>query len=596
PWHIYGVTKATAPDGTGPYATKVELLPGEALTAAGAVVSPPAQPKFDKGFKINVEVYEGGVALGLPVKVAEGVAGAQTAVVKVKAQACEEGRCLRPDGPELPVSFTVAPGPARPDRVAAVTTPPAQPADYKGGGGASAAITSPAVAPAGDVAGQIETAKRNGLWAFLWLSFTAGLAALLTPCVFPMIPITVSFFTKQQENSPGSGLKSAAAYCFGIVATFTVLGVLVSLLFGAGAISKFATHPVVNLALAALFIVMAINLFGGFEIILPGWLIDKTQSRSQGSGLMAPMLMGLTFTLTSFTCTVAFVGTILATTSQGDLWWPVLGMLAFSTAFASPFFLLALFPQWLAKMPKSGGWLVTVKGYMGFLELAAALKFLSNADLVWQLGLITQPVFLAVWFAIAAAAGFYLLGYLRLPHDSVAKVGWPRRLLGIGTLAAGVACLGAINGASLGQFSAFFPPEPYPGKAGPAGEGEVAWLEDYDKALAKAKADNKPLFIDFTGVTCTNCRDMEYNVFNKGPVVEEFKNFVTVKLYTDKDDAQSEQYAAMQLKRFGQTTLPLYVVLAPDEQKLGEYAYNTDVNAFVRFLKQSRSGQMASKD
>ena len=390
--------------------------------------------------------------------------------------------------------------------------------------------------------------------------------------------------------SPGSGVRSAVAYCLGIIGTFTLLGVVMSLVFGASSISQFATNPLINLALAGLFIVMAVNLFGGFEIILPAWLLEKSHSGTQKAGLAGPLLMGLTFTLTSFTCTVAFVGTLLAATTQGNIFWPIVGMLGFSTAFASPFFLLALFPQYLAKLPKSGGWLVTVKAFMGFLELAAALKFLSNTDLVWNLGFITRPVFLAVWFGILTAAGAYMLGWLRLPHDSGGKVGPIRAVFGLASFVGAVFCLAGINGKSLGQFAAFLPPAQYGPAAAHSGGETTVWLQNYEEAVARAKAEGKPIFIDFTGVTCTNCRLMEDQVFKKPEVAEALKEFVTVQLYTDKETEESKRYQKMQLDRFKQVTLPLYIVQSPDEKPLGEYSFNTSVPAFIDFLKKSRAG------
>lgn len=592
PWHIYSTKKYDM----GPRPTSAEIQPGKALTAAGALIQPPPQKHVDEGFKIEVEYYEGGAAFGLPVKVAKGIRGPQKATLTVRWMACHEGQCLPPATANVPVTFTVAAGAPRPDRLKPSTAAPAQPKEYKGP--AAGAATTPPPPPAGqveagDTRGQIEQAQKKGLLAFLGLAITMGFLALLTPCVFPMIPITVSYFAKQQELNPRAGIRGPVAYCLGIVGTFTGLGLLLSVLFGAGAISSFATNPWVNIGLALLFIAMAVNLFGGFEIVLPSWLIEKSQSGTQRSGLLGPMLMGLTFTLTSFTCTVAFVGTLLAATTQGNFLWPVVGMLGFSAAFASPFFLLALFPQWLARLPKAGSWLVTVKAFMGFLELAAALKFLSNADLVWQLGLITRPVFLSIWFGIAAITGFFLLGWLRLPHDAGGGIGPFRRVLGVMMLGASVWLLAGINGKSLGQFAGFLPPRDY----GPGGrsQGVVTWIENYDHALTQAKAEGKPIFIDFTGVTCTNCRVMEDQVFTREEVEDEFRRFVTVRLYTDKEDAESNRYKDMQLQRFGQTTLPLYVILTPDEQKLGEYSFNTDARAFVHFLQNSRAraGTMA---
>ena len=599
PWHIYS---ATPPDGPGPRPTTLEVLPGKALSPDGKVVQPPPHREMDEGFKKILESYPGAVAFGLPVKVNAGVSGAQQATVKVKYQACKEGLCMPPKTEEVALAFTVAPGAARPDRQKSLTAAPKQPAGYqppKADAGPSGTPTVAGTSTSGsDINTQINTAKGRGLLAFLWLSITMGFFALLTPCVFPMVPITVSFFAKQQETRPGSGIRAAIAYCLGIIGTFTGIGLLMSLLFGAGSIANFATNPLVNVALAILFAVMAVNLFGGFEIILPGWLVEKSQSGTQRGGLVGPLLMGLTFTLTSFTCTVAFVGTLLAATTQGNVLWPVVGMLGFSTAFASPFFLLALFPQWLSKLPKSGGWLVTVKAFMGFLELAAALKFLSNADLVWNLGLITRPVFLAVWFGVAAMAGAYMLGWIKLPHDAGGKIGPIRAGFGVAAFVAGLFCLAAINGKSLGAAAGFLPPAVY-GNANSSGtgtHGKIAWLQSYEEALKQAKAEGKPIFIDFTGVTCTNCRLMEDQVFEKAEVAEEFKNFVTVQLYTDKETPESQRYQDMQLKRFGQTTLPLYIVQTPDEQKLGEYSFNTSVPAFLEFLKRSRSasGSVAS--
>ncbi|MGV3720717.1 MAG: cytochrome c biogenesis protein CcdA [Actinomycetota bacterium] len=600
PWHIYS-TKP--PVGAGPRPTTLELAPNKSLTAEGKVIQPAPHLIFDEGFKKELEEYPGAVAFGIPVKIAAGVTGAQTLVVKTRHQACQAGMCLPPRSEDVTLTFTPAAGAARPDRLQAVTTIPKQPAGYEppdekgaaNAGGAIARTTGAASPPDETIDDKIKRTQKEGLLSFLLFSISMGLLALLTPCVFPMVPITVSFFAKQQETSPGGGIQSAVAYCMGIIGTFTALGVATSLLFGAGSISKFATHPIVNLGLAVLFIVMAVNLFGGFEIMLPSWLVERSQSGTQKAGLAGPLLMGLTFSLTSFTCTVAFVGTLLAATTQGNFIWPIVGMLGFSTAFAMPFFLLALFPGWLAKLPKSGGWLVTVKAFMGFLELAAALKFLSNADLVWNLGLISRPVFLAICFAIFATAGAYMMGWLKLPHDMGGRVGVIRRGFGVATIVAAIYCLAGINGRSLGDFAAYLPPADYVTGANASGaHGGVTWLQNYEEALKQAEAEQKPIFIDFTGVTCTNCRLMEDQVFRKPEVVEELKKFVTVQLYTDKDTPESRRYQELQLKRFNQITLPLYVVQTPAEEKLGEYSFNTSVPAFLEFLRKSRESQQVA--
>ena len=588
PWHVYSLTPRTGP---GPKPTSIELEAGGPLTAEGAPVQPEPHRELDRGFNIQVEFYPGQVAFGLPVRIADRPSGTRKASLKLRYMACKEGQCTPPLRTVVPIAFVVSPGPPRPDRGQPVTTVPEQPSGYeppKATVPTAGAAGVPATTAGQDVNDQIRVARSQGLLAFLGLSIVMGFLALLTPCVFPMVPITVSFFAKQQESAPGSGLRGAVAYCLGIILTFTALGLATSALFGAGAIARFATNPIVNLALAALFVVMAVNLFGGFEIMLPSWLVEKTAAGSRRGGLVGPMLMGLTFTITSFTCTFAFVGGLLATTTQGSFLWPVLGMLGFSTAFASPFFLLALFPEWLAKLPKSGSWLVTVKAFMGFLELAAALKFLSNADLVWNWELITRPVFLSIWFAIFAVAALYLFGWLRLPHDAESPVGIPRRVVGIATAVLAAFCLAAMNGVSLGQVNGFLPPREYGGTGTvAAAAGDVRWLEDYDDAVRQAKAEGKPIFIDFTGVTCTNCRVMEDTVFPVEQVARELRKFVTVRLFTDREDAASRRYQELQLREYGQTTLPLYVTLSPDGRKLGTTSFNPDAGAFAGFLRDS---------
>jgi len=602
PWHVYSATKRA---GGGPLPTSIEVLPNKAVTAAGPIVQPPPIKEFDKGFKIEVEMYGGAVAFGLPVKLASGIAGAQKVVVKVRSMACKEGTCEPPKTAEIPVAFTVAAGPARPARTAPVKDVPKQPEGAQAPVELSPDDAPPAGGATGSV-GDIQRAQQSGLLAFLGLSIGAGFLALLTPCVFPMVPITVSFFAKQQEDAPGRGVQMAVAYCLGIIFTFTGLGLLLSMVFGAAGINMLATNPYVNLGMAALFIFLAFSLFGMFELALPPALLEKVQGGTGRGRFLGPLLMGLAFTLTSFTCTVPFVGALLGASATGSPVWAVVGMLGFSTAFASPFFLLALFPQWLARLPKSGPWLVTVKAFMGFLELAAALKFLSNADLYWEVGLLTRPVFLAIWFALAAVAACYMLGWLRLPHDDEGtQIGLFRKGIGVGTAVLAFYILLGMNGRSLGQFTGFLPPRVYPGTRAPSGPETTAsaghainWLEDYDAAVKLAKAENKPLFLNFTGVMCTNCRVMEDEVFPRPEVADELKNFVAVELFTDKDDAQSRRYQEFQLKQFRQTTLPLYVVVTPDGKSLGEASFNPNVRQFAEFLQKARAeaGRLAQSN
>lgn len=594
PWHLYSTTRR---EGPGPQVTTISLAEGAPLEVLGTPLQPAPHTELDKGFHIEVEYYARAVAFGLPVRVTAANPGEASATVVVRFQACKDGTCTAPFPQRIPLTFTVAAGEPRPEHLEAPAAPPAQPEGYTPppAAGEGSAPAEPMVASGttsgDDVARRIATDRERGiagLLSFLGFAVLMGFTALLTPCVFPMVPITVSFFSKA-EGDTRTQLKRAAAYCAGIVFMFTGLGLLVTALFGATGVQELATNAWVNGGLTVLFVVLALNLFGVFEIQVPQWLLRRAQAGTRQGGLLGPVAMGLAFTLTSFTCTVAFVGTLLVAAAQSrDHLWPALGMLAFSTAFASPFFFLALFPQAMNRLPQSGNWMVSVKAYLGFLELAAALKFLSNVDLKLSLGLLTRPVFLAVWFAIFAVAALYLFGWLRLGHDS-GRPGPLRIAVGLGTLWFGVLCLGAINGGSIGKLAAFLPPERYPGREAPlSAAGGLEWEHDYEKARARARAEGKLLFLNFTGITCTNCRDMESNVFPRPPVREELARMVIVDLTTDEDNERSRRYQAMQLERFGQTTLPLYVVETPHGEKVAESPYNADVRSFADFLRRAR--------
>jgi len=307
-------------------------------------------------------------------------------------------------------------------------------------------------------------------------------------------------------------------------------------------------------------------------------------SGTRKGGLIGPILMGLTFSLTTFTCTVPFVGTLMVAAAKGSWGYPIAGMLAFSFAFAVPFFFLALFPQYLANLPKSGSWLTAVKAYMGFLELAAALKFISNAELIWLLGWLTRPVFLAIWFGIFAVGGLYLLGWLLLPHGAEGmKVGPVRRILGVATLAVAVYWLAAIQGAPMGQFSGFLPPDPYPGRS--SATAKIQFGSDLDKALAQAKDERKGVFVNFTGYTCTNCRVMEGEVFPKPEIAKRINGFVPTELYTDSGKPDDNANAALREKLTGVSTNPTYVILAPDKTVLKVFqGLEVSDKDFVEFL------------
>lgn len=594
-WYIYAPT--TPPGGPNP--TTIKIADGGALELKGAIAQPKPFVHLDEGFQMETQSFKKGVSFGLPIVVKADASGAAKATVQVRFQACNSRVCLPPKKVDLPVAFNIAAGAARPDKLKADASIPTQTVvqeagvktDDKKDDKSLAPVVNSAATPPTDGAtkvagGTVSTAGKTAapnLLSFVALAFGAGFLAILTPCVFPMIPITVSLFSKQTE---GNRFVGPLAYCGGIIGTFTLIGVAVSVLFGASGLSLFAANPFVNVALATLFFVLALNLFGVFEIIVPSSILNKVQPKGKKSGIVAPILMGFAFTLTSFTCTVPFVGTTLVSAATAGPLYPAIGMLAFSTAFALPFFLLALFPGYLASLPRSGQWLVSVKAFMGFLELAAALKFLQVADYSLQLGLLTRPIFLAVWFTIAVVAGFYLLRWVRLPSDS------PNQKLGPGRVALGVATLGvagwllaANNGVSLHDLDAYLPPRDYGAKQKVASQ----WIvNDLEKARALAKAEGKPLLLNFTGYACTNCRLMENNVLPHPDVKAALGDFVAVELFTDGSDAKSREFNKYQQEKFGTVAIPLYAVMTPDGEIKNQLpGLERDPAKFVEFLQQA---------
>ena len=584
-WHMYSLTKLD-----GPFPTSIELLPGVALKPDGKPVQPAPHKRKDEGFGIEIEEYLGQAAFGHPVKVAA-ASGSGKALVKIRYQVCDESMCLPPKTVEVPVEFAVAAGTARPDHLTPVTSIPEQPAGYRKPTGAeapaAAATTNGSTdAPGGPTGAGGET--EGGLLRFLGVAFLAGFLALLTPCVFPMVPVTVSYFAKQSGADGKPDVKGALAYCAGIIGTFTALGLVFTLVFGATGIQNLARNVWVNVGLAVLFIYLALNLFGAVQLSLPTSWVEKAQSGTGKGGWLGPVAMGLVFSLTSFTCTVPFVGGLLAGAATGQLLYPTLGMLAFSSAFALPFFLLALFPQWLARLPRSGAWLVTVKAFMGFLELAAAVKFLSNADLAKDLGVITRPIFLSAWSTLFVIAGAYLFAWVRLPHDSDGERPGPFRLaFGAITLATGLLFLWGVPGKSLGELNAFLPPDTYGSPAGAAASGLV-WEEDYDIGLQLARDQKKPVLLNFTGVTCTNCRWMESNMFSRAEIREEMKKFVLIELFTDREDARSARYQKLEQELYQTVALPLYAARTTGDQKLAEANFTRNPEEFLQFLRQAQ--------
>jgi thiol:disulfide interchange protein DsbD len=412
-----------------------------------------------------------------------------------------------------------------------------------------------------------------------------------------MIPITVSYFTDHGADTRRKAVGQAFVYALGIVLTFTALGMALALVFGASGVNRLAANPWVNLLITAIFLAFAFSLFGAFVIQAPPSLVNRLDSVTRHEGTsrsLGTLLMGLVFTLTSFTCTAPFIGTLLVMASQGNWRWPLIGMLVFSSVFAIPFFLFALMPQLLAQLPKSGSWLNSVKVVMGFLEIAAAMKFLSNADLIWHWGIFTRQVVLAIWVATGVLIVLYLLGKFQTIHDTSVPTLSAARLLLVLLFLSGSVWLGTgLFGHPLGEIEAYLPP---PASTQPAGASNKAgaadasaplsWiLNDYSTAIGQAKQQNKPLFIDFTGYTCTNCRWMEANMFTQPAIKTGLEQFVRARLYTDGAGPVYANQQKMENDRFGTVALPLYAIVSPDEKTIATFPGLTrNPQQFLDFL------------
>jgi thiol:disulfide interchange protein len=575
-WKLYATDQ---PPG-GPYATKINVAEGKPFELAGKIESPKAIIKPDPlfadfdGKALITKFFTDTATFKIPVK-ATADSTSENLAIDVRFQVCNDRLCH----PAKTVRVTLAGSEVVQSLFSSSSSPEPTPSPY------SQTLITTHQPP-------------TDIWPFIWLAITLGALSLLTPCVFPMIPITVSYFTNHAAGNRAKSVRLALIYSLGIIATFTLLGMLLAIFVGAAGINLFAANPWINLLITGIFLFFAFNLFGAYEITIPTSVLTSLDrlTRSQegeGSGVVGALLMGLTFTLTSFTCTSPFVGTILVSASQGEWQMPLIGMLAFSTVFALPFFVLALAPQLVSHMPRAGGWMNSVKVAMGFLEVAAAMKFISNVDLVWKWGIFTRDVVLAVWIAIGVVLTLYLLGKFQLSHDSKPeRLGALRMFSAVATLAVSFYLLTGLFGARLGELESFLPPDL--GKSssrllGP-GENEPKWMkDDYPGALAKAKAENKKVFVDFTGYTCTNCRWMEANIFPRPEVAAELEKFVLVSLYTDGEGEVYARQQKMEQDMFGTVALPFYAIMTSDGKPVATFPGLTrNAGEFVEFLKKGQ--------
>ena len=592
-WHIYDGTHSITP-------TTIEFTPSEGVELTGELRALSTAKKVSDEFFGDYGEYEGEALFEQDVTL-KGEGGTVDALVSY--QACTEGSCTAPTEKEL--TFEIG------NIAAAAPAPVAESKEVK------------------------NVASSGSMWAMILEAIIWGLAALVTPCVFPMIPMTVSFFMKG-SGSPAKGRINASLYGLFIVLLYTLpiaAIIIITRLIGGGAVTAdifqwLATHWLPNILFFIVFMVFAASFFGAFEITLPSWLVNKSDAQSEKGGIAGIFFMALTLVLVSFSCTGPIIGSVLIKSTAGEFWEPIITMLAFSITFALPFTLFAFFPSVLKKLPKSGGWLNSIKVVLGFVEVALGFKFLSVADQVYHWGILDREVYLAIWIVVFTLLGLYLLGKIRFAHDSEVKhLSVTRLALAIGVFSFVVYLIPGMWGAPLSKLSGYLPPQTSldfdlskgtvvapQSEATATGVkyGDVLHLPhglqgffDLTEAEAYAAKVDKPIFLDFTGHGCVNCREMEDRVWSDPAVLELLKNeYVICALYTDDKMTLPESEwvtadngkvlkslgkvnAHYALTRFGVNAQPYYVLQGKNEQNLVEpRGYNLDAQAFAEFLRE----------
>ena len=670
-YHMYDM----GPYEGGPTATTIVLTPGEGVQLDGPVEQlTKAHTYYDELFGMQIGTLSGKPRFAQKVHLATAKG---TVTAQLEWMICNDSSCMPPDDTELTIEIAASAAPAKGEAaqsapaatapvkttpVKAETTPAAATAQT-----AESAVQEPAqeaapatVAPAGEqtepaaeVAPAAEAAEAapvkdaagsKGLWALIIEAILWGFAALLTPCVFPMVPMTVSYFLKG-EGGAAMGRLRASLYGLFIVLLYTVpiaAIILITRIVGGDAVTAdifnwLATHWLPNIIFFLVFMVFAASFFGAFEITMPSWMVNKTDSKADTKGIGGIFFLALTLVLVSFSCTGPIVGSVLIKSTSGEFWTPIITMLAFSVAFALPFTLFALFPSVLKKLPKSGGWLNSVKVVIGFIEVALGMKFLSVADQTYHWGLLDREVYLAVWIVVFALLGFYLLGKIRFAHDSdLPYVGVGRLTLAIIVFSFVVYMIPGMWGAPLKALSGYLPPlttqdfvlgqhtAAVPTGTSASGSHALLTVEgkqpkysdflhlphglegffDLKEAEAYAAKVGKPLFIDFTGHGCVNCREMEARVWSDPQVLDILRNdYVIVALYSDDKKVLPESewvttdagkvlkglgkinsYYA--LKTYGVNAQPYYVLQGADGRPLvAPRGYDLSVEGFVEFLQ-----------
>ena len=631
PWHMYSLNKL-ADDGPNP--TVFTFTKSKEYELVGKVKQGAPLKEFDKVFEMNVEYFKHTATFTQRVRI---LTDKKISVKgKYEYQACTEEKCIFPPADNFEFALTGSSDCLTTNENALITagTETNQPSDSLTSLDTSAQATSTTTLVETNLHSDIveveKETENKAWWAIFLAGFLGGLTALLTPCVFPMIPMNVSFFTKQSKTK-AQGIKNAFLFAISIIILYVALGLGVTLIFGAGALHSLSTNVWFNLAFFLLLLIFAMSFLGAFEITLPSSFVNKIDAKSDKGGYVGIFFMAFTLVLVSFSCTGPIIGTLLveaATSISGPFW----GMFGFALALALPFGLFAAFPGWLNSLPQSGGWLNTVKVTLGFLELALALKFASNADLVVQAGILTREVFVGIWIAIFAFLSFYLIGVFKTSHDSDVKyVSVGRLFVALTSFFVCMYLIPGLWGAPLKLFSGILPPLEYSesphGFGGSAGNtntpavpkdaefekymevnknGIIHFKNDYEHALAYAKKVGKPLLIDFTGHACANCRKTEDYVWPDHEVTKRLNNdVVLVSLYVDDKRALDpkdymkvqwygkerditdigDKYKYLEETIYGSSTQPLYVLVDSNEKLLTPVrGYDPSITEYIKWL------------
>lgn len=595
-WHVYDIN---LPDG-GPIPTTITYNDSTLFDFVGDIQrSKDPITVFDENFNLNVSYYGEEVTFTQKIKLHSG----EPVTIKgnVLFMSCNDENCTPPEESEFSFAFNQ---------------------DSKSAPAKSENIS------ASDIEFKAQSTGGQILWVFILISILAGLAAVLTPCVFPMIPMTVSFFMRGAENRSKS-IRTGIFFGFSIMLIFTLLGALFSFgIFGPNAASVLSTHWLPNLIFFLLFLTFAVSFFGAFEIVLPSSLVNKTDSKADKGGMIGAFFMALTTVIVSFSCTGPFIGALIIQAVQGGGMRPLIGMFFFGLAFATPFTLLAIFPSAINKLPKSGAWLNSIKVVFAFVLLAFGLKFLSNIDQVYGFEILNREIYLAIWMVIFFILGMYFLGKIKFSHDSdLPYVGIGRLFLGIATFSFVIYLFTGLLGAPLSTVSALIPPESEHSYLRSASVGEMQSINsvelcgpakyadklhlpnglhgyfDYDQAVACAKEQGKPLFVVFKGHACSNCKKMENSVWENPEVLKMLaENYVIVGLYTDDrtklsksewftsdvdgklKDTLGEKNLDWQIKNYKTNSIPYHVIIEPDGTEY-ELGVTFDDDEFASFVK-----------